>query len=85
MSKATDISAILKQLRDRGWLVAVHNDYLKDGRVHTFWLFTASHGPYFAKGESTDDYYALNQVLNRVDDIEKWCRGLTKYAPLLWD
>ena len=61
----------LEILRKRGWRVAVHNDYEQDGKPHTFWLFTASFGPYFAKGESSEDYYALNQVLNQADDIER--------------
>jgi hypothetical protein len=74
IEKARGVYSALKNLRKRGWRVAVHNDYMLDNRLHTFWLFTASHGPYFAKGESTEDFYALNQVLAHVDDIEKWSR-----------
>ncbi len=70
LDKATSVFHSLRQLRERGWMVAVHNDYMLDGTLHTFWLFTSTKGPYFAKGESTEDVYALNQVLNEVDRIE---------------
>jgi hypothetical protein len=76
--KQQSVHCALKHLRDRGWRVAVHNDYMLHNKLHTFWLFTASHGPYFAKGESTEDFYALNQVLQQVDDIEAWSRPKRK-------
>lgn len=33
---------MLKDLRDGGWMVAVHNDYRNNGKLFTFWLFRKS-------------------------------------------
>ena len=30
----------LRELREDGWAVAVHNDYRQDGGMFTFWLLT---------------------------------------------
>jgi hypothetical protein len=30
----------IDDFRERDWVVAVHNDYRKDGTPHTFWLLT---------------------------------------------
>lgn len=76
--KAHRVFQILEGLRGRGWRVAVHNDYQECGRAHTFWLFTSIHGPWFAQGESTEDVYALMQVLDRVNAIEAWSRSMDK-------
>lgn len=48
-------------IRELGWMVAVHNDYRQDGRLHTFWLFTHPDGNY-VKGEGLTDAEALRQV-----------------------
>jgi hypothetical protein len=45
-------------LRAAGWLVAVHNDYVQDGKVRTLWAF--SKGNQFIKGEGDTDGEALN-------------------------
>jgi hypothetical protein len=47
-------------IRTKGWMVAVHNDYRQNGENHTFWLFTR--GDRCAKGEGKTDAEALNQV-----------------------
>ncbi len=47
-------------IRQRGWMVAVHNDYKLKGEPYTFWLFTK--GLLFAKGEGKTDREALDQV-----------------------
>ena len=53
-------------LRERGWLVAVHNDYKLHGELYTFWLFTK--GNQCAKGEGRTDDEAL---MNVFDEIER--------------
>jgi hypothetical protein len=55
------VEAILKRLRDAGWMVAVHNDYRLNGQFHTFWLFTHASGVW-AKGEGLSDEDALKAV-----------------------
>lgn len=47
-------------LRLRGWMVAVHNDYWQNGCRMTFWLFTR--GSECVKGEGASDAEALNLV-----------------------
>jgi hypothetical protein len=49
-------------IRAAGWMVGVHNDYIMEGRRHTFWLFTNNATGRFVKGESTTDAQALNWV-----------------------
>jgi len=51
-------TAPLAALRAAGWSVAVHNDYVLDGRLRTFWLLTRKGGT-CAKGEGLDDAAAL--------------------------
>lgn len=56
-------------LRALGWRVAVHNDYMLDGVLHTFWLVTQERedGSIEAlKGEGTSDIEALDQIRERV-------------------
>ncbi len=62
------MTAGLDELRARGWVVAVHNDYALHGLPHTFWLFTR--GNLCAKGEGTSDEAALAQVLAEVQRLE---------------
>lgn len=52
---------VLKQLREAGWRVAVHNDYKLGGVDHTFWLFTHPCGLWL-KGEGFTDLDALQQI-----------------------
>jgi hypothetical protein len=66
-----EASNMLLQLRSDGWLVAVHNDYRQNGRVHTFWLFTK--GDQCVKGEGLTDADALKQVIDAL--ISRGRRG----------
>ena len=50
----------LNDLRSRGWLVAVHNDYMLNGVPHTFWLFTKN--GVCIKGEGASDAEALAEA-----------------------
>lgn len=59
----------LDAIRERGWSVAVHNDYNLGGVSYTFWLFTK--GIYFAKGEAKTDEDALKKVTDQIDVIER--------------
>ena len=52
--------ALVDDLRQQGWSVAVHNDYRQDGRYVTFWLLTRRNG-HWIKGEGETDAQALNQ------------------------
>ena len=58
--------SLLESLRNRGWAVAVHNDYRQNGVDHTFWLFTKD--GQCTKGEGLTDAEALQ----RVDDEIRW-------------
>lgn len=49
---------LLKQMRDAGWRVAVHNDYEQGGEFFTFWLFTHPSG-LWVKGEACSDTEAI--------------------------
>ncbi len=51
----------LKDLRDNGWMVAVHNDYRLNGRDMTFWLMAHQSGLYL-KGEGPTDMDALMEI-----------------------
>ena len=52
-------------IRARGWMVAVHNDYRLNGELYTFWLFTK--GDRAVKGEGKCDAEALNEVRRRLE------------------
>ena len=47
-------------IRAAGWMVAVHNNYRQDGKLHIFWLFTK--GDRAVQGEGTTDAQALNKI-----------------------
>ena len=51
----------LATLRNNGWKVAVHNDYVLNGQAMTFWLFTHSATNRFIKGEGATDAEALER------------------------
>lgn len=55
------MQATLYNLRRAGWRVAVHNDYMQDGRLQTFWLMTHQSG-IFLKGEGLTDEEALAKI-----------------------
>ena len=52
----------INYLRSLGWVVAVHNDYKRDGGFHTFWLLTYPDGRYL-EGEGKTDDEALEQIV----------------------
>jgi hypothetical protein len=51
----------LASLRLHGWYVAVHNDYVLDGVLKTFWGFSRGHQ--WVKGEGQTDLEAINEAL----------------------
>jgi hypothetical protein len=55
----------LERLRACGWMVAVHNDYLKGKKLFTFWLMTRADGR-FLKGEGATDDIALDQIVEQL-------------------
>lgn len=57
--------SLLIDLRNLGWMVAVHNDYKLNGDIYTFWLFTS--GKRCAKGEGRTNEVALQLVLKEVE------------------
>lgn len=52
-------------IRAKGWMVAVHNDYRLAGRLMTFWLFTKDGR--CVKGEGNTDAEALDEVRGQLD------------------
>lgn len=56
-------------IRAKGWMVAVHNDYRQDGELCTFWLFTK--GERAVKGEGKSDTAALNEIRRKLRMAEK--------------
>ena len=56
--------ALLRSIREAGWVVAVHNDYMQDGNLHTFWLFTKDGRA--VKGEAETDEGALGIVFGQI-------------------
>lgn len=67
----------LDQLRERGWSVAVHNDYRLAGERRTFWLLTHPSGRW-VKGEAVADEAALLDCLRQIEHY-----GLEK-VPVPW-
>lgn len=66
-----DAFETLTELRARGFMVAVHNDYRTntsagDNQVWTFWLLTHANGRFF-KGEGPSDAEALWDIRVKVD------------------
>lgn len=59
---------LLADLRESGWMVAVHNDYRVVDELMTFWLLTHPSG-IFVKGEGATDYEALTQCANAARQI----------------
>jgi len=53
-------------IRNLGWLVAIHNDYILEGRRMTFWLFTDYRTGRFIKGEGFTDVEALNVCRHQI-------------------
>lgn len=61
MERGVNFIHILHSLRERGWRVAVHNDYRLNGSDMTFWLMTHGNGLYL-KGEGKTDMDALIEI-----------------------
>jgi hypothetical protein len=63
----------LRLIRERGWVVAVHNDYSlgrgKSARQMTFWLFTNPVTGRFVKGEGSTDAEACERASRAIVDI----------------
>jgi hypothetical protein len=57
-----------QDIRERGWVVAVHNDYKIDGAPHTFWLFTKDGRA--VKGEGLTDADALDLVRQEIAKLD---------------
>jgi hypothetical protein len=55
----------LHDLRSKGWMVAVHNDYRLDGNLFTFWLMVK--GETAIKGEGRSDEEALSIIEQRIE------------------
>jgi hypothetical protein len=53
-------------IREKGWMVAVHNDYRLNGELQTFWLFTK--GSRVIMGEGRTDAEALNIVRSQINN-----------------
>ncbi len=59
--------AVLAEMREQGWSVAVHNDYRQDGQSMTFWLLTHPRAGN-ARGEGRSDAEALEQAHARAEE-----------------
>ena len=57
---------ILDELRERGWSVAIHNDYRINREPRTFLLLTHSNGRW-VKGEATTDEGAIRQCRDQIE------------------
>lgn len=65
-------TSVPDDIRAKGWMVAVHNDYKLNGVFNTFWLFTKDHnGTTIAvKGEGVSDSIALNKVRYQITKLD---------------
>ena len=61
--------SVLEQLRSDGWRVAVHNDYMLNGELHTFWGLTR--GCCFVKGEGRTDGEALADAQRGIERLKE--------------
>jgi hypothetical protein len=59
---------LLRQFRRDGWRVAVHNDYMQDGQLRTFWLLTF--GNWCVRGEGPTDYAALQICRHGIERLK---------------
>jgi hypothetical protein len=57
---AENLEQTLHRLRQCGWRIAIHNDYMLHGQLHTFWGLTRDGR--FVKGEGLSDRDALAEV-----------------------
>jgi hypothetical protein len=61
------VGELISYLHAMGWMVAVHNDYRLNGKLHCFWLFTK--GEQCVKGEGEDNYSALMWCIGRAQSL----------------
>ena len=76
--------AMPDDLRERGWSVAVHNDYRQHGECCTFWLLTHPNGRW-VKGEGRTDAAALNQCREQIERRSMDGRLLGPFATRIED
>jgi len=72
---AIEVAAIRRRLRDRGWMLAVANDYRLGGDWHVFYAFTHPDG-IAAKGEGRSDVEALRLAELDIAAKERWLADL---------
>lgn len=60
---------LLAEMRESGWLVAAHNDYMLGGKFQTFWLFTHKETGRYVKGEDQNDRFAVIECLRARDEM----------------
>jgi hypothetical protein len=63
------MNILLMHIRNKGWSVAVHNDYKLNGLNYTFWLFTKNGR--CVKGEGRTDLDALRLVSIEINKLER--------------
>lgn len=73
--EAIEVGTIRHRLRERGWMLAVANDYRLSGEWHVFYSFTHPDG-IAAKGEGKSDLAALRLAEADVIAKETWLRSL---------
>lgn len=77
--EALEVASIRHRLRERGWMLAVANDYRLSGEWHVFYSFTHPDG-ITAKGEGKSDLAALRLAEADVIAKEAWLRSLKEKA-----
>jgi hypothetical protein len=76
---AVTVAAIRRRLRDRGWMLAVANDYRLGGRWHVYYGFAHPDG-LSAKGEGASDADALREAEADASAKERWLADLKRTA-----
>ena len=64
-----EIGVVLARLREKGWMVAAHNDYRSGESFFTFWLLIHRNGRYL-KGEGKNDDSVLAEIERRASALE---------------
>jgi hypothetical protein len=59
----------LAEIREAGWRVAVHNDYMQNGKLMTFWLFTLPKVSIFVRGEAESDVEAIAKCREQIKEF----------------
>jgi len=58
------LSEMLKEVRDRGWMVGCHNDYMLNGKQFTYWMFTHAASGKYVHGEGETDERAVEIAMS---------------------